>query len=82
VVIPSAVLPDADGANVWFLRGPDRVLLDFDRTTFLLRRSISLDPVSADVDLRLGNASALVRWSPTGLAFRTISAVYVLTVPD
>ena len=82
VVIPSAVLPDADGTNVWFLRGPDRVLLDFDRTTFLLRRSISLDPVSADVDLRLGNASALVRWSSTGLAFRTISAIYVLTVPN
>ncbi len=79
VVIPGAVLPDADGANVWFLRGADRVVLDFDRTTFLLRRSISLDPVSADADL--SNASALVQWSPTGLAFRTDSAVYVMTMP-
>jgi hypothetical protein len=78
---PVAVLPDADGANVWFLR-PDPVLLDFDRTTFLLRRSISLDPVSADVGLGTGNARALVRWSPTGLAFRTFSAVYLVTVPN
>jgi hypothetical protein len=77
--VPGAVLPDADGANVWFLRGADRTVLDFDRTSFLLRRSISLQPVSADSDLV--NANALVQWSPTGLAFRTYTAVYVMTVP-
>ena len=80
--VSGAVLPDADGANVWFLETPkgSQALLDFDRTTFLLRRSISLAQLAADTDLP--NASALVRWSPTGLAFRTISAVYVITVPN
>ena len=81
VIDSAAVLPDADGANVWFLRTVDHAaLLDFDRTTFQLpRRSISLESV---VDVSLGGASAFVRWSPTGLAFRTISAVYLVTVPN
>jgi hypothetical protein len=80
--LSGAVLPDADGANVWFLHTPNgsAALLDFDRTTFLLRRSISLAPVAGDVNLDL--ASALVRWSPTGLAFRTSSAVYLVTLPN
>ena len=78
-----AVLPDSDGANVWFLQPVSESLLDFDRTTFLLRRSISLAPVrSVWADFDFPNASALVQWSATGLAFRTISAVYVLTVPN
>ena len=79
----AAALPDPDGANVWFLRTADAskaALLDFDRTTFQLRRSISLAPVTDDSDLP--NATALVRWSPTGFAFRTFSKVYVMTVPN
>jgi len=73
----AAALPDPDGANVWFLGAA--ALLDFDRTTFQLRRSISLAPVADDGDLQ--NATALVQWSPTGFAFRTFSKVYVMTVP-
>jgi len=75
----AAPLPDADGANVWFSGYVNGVaLLDFDRTTFQLRRSISLAPA---MDSDLYNPSALVQWSPTGLAFRSFSKVYVLTVP-
>jgi hypothetical protein len=79
----AAALPDPDGANVWFLRATDpskAALLDFDRTTFQLRRSISLFPAPDDLDFP--NATALVRWSPNGFAFRTSSDVYVMTVPN
>jgi hypothetical protein len=79
------VLADADGSNVWFLQASSfdgtPELLDFDRTTFLLRRSISLAAATA-ADSTIGSASALVRWSPTGLAFRTPSAVYLVTAPN
>jgi hypothetical protein len=78
----AAALPDPDGANVWFLRTADpskAALLDFDRTTFQLRRSISLAPVLDDY---LPEATALVQWSPNGFAFRTFSRVYVMTVPN
>src|SRR5262249_55506848 len=58
VLVSAAFLPDPDGANVWFVHN-DQIglffLLDFDRTTFLLRRKISLAPVMADFDL--SNAS-------------------------
>jgi hypothetical protein len=76
----TAVVPDPDGADVWFL-GYDNpsysaTLLDFDRTTFQLRRTISLGPV---FDSDIFNATALVQWSRTGFAFKTYSKVYVMT---
>ena len=79
----AAAVPDPDGADVWFLRtADDRVaaLLDFDRATFQPRRTISLAPVTVDSDL--GNATALVQWSPTGFAFKTYSKVYVMTAAN
>jgi hypothetical protein len=79
----AAFLPDADGANVWFVHNDQNgffFLFDFDRATFLLRRKISLALVMGDYDL--ANARPLVQWSPTGLAFRTFNAVYLLTVPN
>jgi hypothetical protein len=78
-----APLPDPDGANVWFLSpadAADMALLDFDRTTFQLRRNISLGPLPNDSDL--GNASPLVRWSPTGFAFRTYEKLYLIKLPN
>jgi hypothetical protein len=79
----AAAVPDPDGADVWFLRTADSSsagLLDFDRTTFQLRRTISLAPVTDDGDLQ--NATALVQWSPTGFAFKTYSKVYVMTAAN
>jgi hypothetical protein len=55
-------------------------LLDFDRTTFQLRRTVPLGPLPGDTDL--GNASPLVRWSPTGFAFRTYEKVYLIKLPN
>jgi hypothetical protein len=75
-----APFPDPDGANVWFLAPTSMVLLDFDRTTFQLRRTISLGPVTDDLDL--SNASSLVRWSPTGFAFRTYEKLYLINLPN
>lgn len=79
----AAAVPDPDGADVWFLRTTDSFspgLLDFDRTTFQLRRTISLAPLTVDSDL--ANATALVQWSPTGFAFKTYSKVYVMTTAN
>jgi hypothetical protein len=78
-----APLPDPDGANIWFLSPADATsmtLLDFDRTTFQLRRTISLGPLTGDLDL--SNASPLVRWSPTGFAFRTYEKLYLIKLPN
>ena len=78
-----APLPDPDGATVWFLshEGARGVaLLDFERTTFQLRRTISLGPLTNDSDL--SNASPLVRWSPTGFAFRTYEKLYLIKLPN
>jgi hypothetical protein len=79
----AAAVPDPDGADVWFLRTADpssAALLDFDRTTFQLRRTISLAPLTVDSDL--GNATAFVQWSPTGFAFKTYSKVYLMTAAN
>jgi hypothetical protein len=78
-----APLPDPDGATVWFLSyggATGMALLDFERTTFQLRRAVPLGPFSNDSDL--SNASALVRWSPTGFAFRTYEKVYLIKLPN
>jgi hypothetical protein len=76
-----APVPDPDGAKVWFLSladGTNLALLAFDRTSFQLRRKILLGPL-ADF---LSNASALVRWSPTGFAFRTDEKLYLVKLPN
>lgn len=78
-----APVPDPDGANVWFLGRADATsmaLLDFNRTTFQLRRTISLGPLTDDSDV--SNASPLVRWSPTGFAFRTYEKLYLINLPN
>jgi hypothetical protein len=80
---PGAFLVDADGANVWFLRTADpgkAALLDFDRTTFQLRRTIPLAGMMYDADLV--TATALLRWSATGFAFRTYSNVHLITLAN
>lgn len=73
----AAPIPDADGATVWFVGSTNgsTSLLSFDRTTFQLRRKISLPSA-------LSNASPLVRWSPTGFALRTYDKVYLITLPN
>jgi hypothetical protein len=75
---PAPVL-DPDGMDVWFLRTASQpALLDFDRTTYTLRRSISLASLS---DRYIESATALVQCPPTGFAFLTDSKIYVLTLP-
>jgi hypothetical protein len=74
-----APVPDPDGATVWFLgysnADASTVLLAFDRTTFQLRRTISLPG-------DLSSASPLVRWSPTGFAARTYQKLYLIKLPN
>jgi hypothetical protein len=77
---PAPVL-DPNGMDVWFLRTADPsqpALLDFDRTTYTLRRSISLASL---FDSYIESATALVQCPPTGFAFLTDSKIYVLTLP-
>ncbi|HVZ87340.1 MAG TPA: hypothetical protein VHG72_10245 [Polyangia bacterium] len=77
---PAPVL-DPNGMDVWFLRTADPsqpALLDFDRTTYTLRRSISLASL---LDSYIESATALVQCPPTGFAFLTDSTIYVLTLP-
>ena len=74
---PAPVL-DPNGKDVWFLRPSQPALLDFDRTTYTLRRSISLASLS---DSYFESATALVQCPPTGFAFLTDSKIYVLTLP-
>jgi hypothetical protein len=80
----SSVAPvlDPDGANVWFLGYVDAgmALLNFGRTTFQLRRTISLGPLTNGWDS--SNPSSLVRWSPTGFAFRTYGRLYLIKLPN
>jgi hypothetical protein len=76
-----APLLDPDGTNIWFLTqtdGTGLALLVFDRTTFELRRTILLGPFSD----YLPAASALVRWSSTGFAFRTYEKLYLVKLPN
>jgi hypothetical protein len=78
-----APLPDPDGATVWFLSHKSATvmaLLNFERTTFQLRRTITLGPLPYDSDLP--NASPLLRWSPTGFAFRTYEKLYLIKLPN
>jgi len=75
-----APVPDPDGTNIWFLDPSNMALLDFDRTTFELRRTIALGPLVADYDL--ANASPLVKWSPTGFAFRTYEHLFLVTLSN
>jgi hypothetical protein len=72
------VWPDPDGTDVWYLdaSASPPVLSDFDRTLFTLKRSFTLSG-----SLTGSGASSLVAWSSTGLAFRTPTAVCVVTVP-
>ncbi len=77
---PAPVL-DPNGTDVWFLRTADPsqpALLDFDRTTYTLRRSISLASLA---DSYIESATALVQCPPTGFAFLTDSKIYVVTLP-
>jgi hypothetical protein len=77
---PAPVL-DPNGMDVWFLRTADPshpALLDFDRTTYTLRRSISLASL---LDSYIESTTALVQCPPTGFAFLTDSKIYVLTLP-
>jgi hypothetical protein len=73
-----APVPDPDGANVWFLgyANASTSLLAFDRTTFQLRRTISLGPIY------LPNPGSLVRWSPTGFALRTDETLVLIKLPN
>jgi hypothetical protein len=77
-----APVPDPDGTNVWFLgwANGSKALLAFERTTFQLSRTIPFGPLEYDWDLP--NASPLVRWSPTGFAFRTYQKLYVIKLPN
>lgn len=70
-----------DGSDVWFLTAPGAssttpTLLDFQRSTFLLRRSIALPSGIS------GQASplSLIGWSANGFALRTSSAVCIVNV--
>jgi hypothetical protein len=75
-----APVPDPDGINIWFLSyvNTSMALLAFDRTTFQLRRTISLGPLPSDSS----NPSALVRWSPTGFAFRSYGHLHLIKLPN
>jgi len=77
------VWPDADGTDVWFLSGASGystaslALLDFDRSTFLLKNTYALpDAIVADDE----EATSLVRWSSSRFAFRTSSAVCIVQI--
>jgi hypothetical protein len=77
-----APAPEPGGSNVWFLGyvGTSRTmaLVAFDRTTFQLRRTISLGDLPDPWDF--GNIPALVRWSG-GFAFRTFHTLYIIKLP-
>jgi hypothetical protein len=78
-----SVVPAADGTNVWFLGEPNMggpTLLQFDRTTFQLLRTISLAP--GYIEGNLYGLTGLVQWSPTGFAFRSYSNIFLVTVPN
>jgi len=70
-----SVWPDPNGTDVWILQtnAGTTTLFDFGRSTFVAKRSIGLPAASG--------ATSLVGWSSTGLAFRTPSAVCIVTVP-
>jgi hypothetical protein len=73
-----AVWPDPNGADVWILQTLTQppTLFDFDRTTFVAKRSFVLpaEPFT-------GVTTSLVGWSSTGLAIGTPSSVCIVTVP-
>jgi hypothetical protein len=77
-----APLPDPDGTTVWFLARANATaaLLAYDRTTFQLRRTISLGSMASDADG--SSASPLLRLSPTGFAFRTYRKLYLVNLPN
>jgi hypothetical protein len=72
------VWPDPNGTDVWYLDGSATALVldDFNRTQFTLKRSFELPDSLVGPGL-----GSLVAWSSTGLAFRTPTAVCVVTVP-
>ena len=78
----TAPSPDSDGKSVWFLSyvGTGWAVLEFDRTTFQLRRTISLGSLAGDFGV--SNATRLVRWSPTGFAFGTYDKLYLINLPN
>jgi DNA-binding beta-propeller fold protein YncE len=69
------VWPDSNGTDVWFLDTSTAQILDFDRSTFVLKKSVTLPAGSTPA-----GSGPLVAWSPTGLAFRTTSAVCIVTI--
>jgi hypothetical protein len=85
-----SVVPDPNGTDVWFLDAPELAGIggnvtidDYDRATFLLRASYPVPEVDTTTgDPSTGpEATSLVQWSPTGFAFRTADAVYIVTFP-
>jgi hypothetical protein len=66
------VWPDSNGADVWFLDGS---LLDFDRATFLLKRSYPL-PAGASAS----SATVLVGWSSTAFAYVNPTSVCIVNL--
>ncbi len=75
-----SVWPDTNGSDVWFLESTDDnaapALLDFDRSTFLLKHDFPL-PFAV---LGSGTSASLVGLSSGRFAFRTPDNVCVLTV--
>jgi hypothetical protein len=65
------VWPSPDGSNVWFLTSAG-TLQDFDRTTFLLSRSIPLPSSSGQ-----GTPLSLDGLSSTSFVFRTSASVCI-----
>jgi hypothetical protein len=78
------VWPDVNGTDVWFLDTPTQsrpitpALVDFDRMTFVARRSVPLPGLPAGG--LSATASSLLRWSTTGFAFRTDLAVFIVNL--
>jgi hypothetical protein len=71
------VWPDPNGADVWFLQSTP-ALLDFDRTTFLLKRSIPLP--AASIGSGRADTESLIGLSSSALAFRTPESVCIVSV--
>ncbi len=68
------VWPSPDGANVWFLTSAE-VLQDFDRTTFLSNRSITLPSIASGA-----TPLSLDGLSSTAFVFRTSTGVCIATI--
>jgi uncharacterized repeat protein (TIGR01451 family) len=73
------VVPDSTIGRAFILEsvyGPPSTIGAYDISTFVLRGNIGVSPPNDG-----STATSPVRWGQNGLAFRTASAVYILTSP-